>query len=117
MPSLNGKDDGLVHFTWETATETGNAGFNLYMEIDGNLVPVNANLIPSTVIDSVVPVRYTYQANVAGEQYYIDMVYLSGEVERRGPFALGEEYGTPSQSPETPGMMAHPLFLPVISGR
>ena len=25
------KDDGPVHFTWETATETGNAGFNLYM--------------------------------------------------------------------------------------
>ena len=105
-----------VSFVWETATETGNAGFNLYMAVDGGMSLVTTDMVPSSVIDSVVPVGYSYAANVAGDQFYIEMVDISGESELHGPFALGEEYGTSGVSPGGQGMLAHPLFLPVISG-
>ncbi len=73
--------DGTVYFIWETATETGNAGFRIYMEVDGELSLVTPDLLPSQVIDSVTPVRYAYQARVEGERYYIDMINIAGDEE------------------------------------
>ena len=103
--------DGTVHFTWETATETGNAGFNLYMLVDGQQILVTTEMVPSSVIDSVTPVYYSYKANVPGDQYIIEMISISGESQRYGPFDLGREYGSANTAA---GKMRNSLFLPVI---
>ncbi|MCB0046973.1 MAG: discoidin domain-containing protein [Caldilineaceae bacterium] len=109
-------DDGTVYFIWETATETGNAGFNLYMELtDASEQLVNSELVPSSVIDSVAPTRYTYQANAVGERYYIELVSVDGSTERHGPYELGQEYGEPmTVDPDT---LIDPLYLPLIISR
>ncbi|MCB9139634.1 MAG: carboxypeptidase regulatory-like domain-containing protein [Caldilineaceae bacterium] len=108
--------DGTVYFIWETATETGNAGFNLYMELaDGSEQSANGELVPSSVIDSVAPTRYTYQANVAGERYTIEFVNVDGSTERYGPFQIGVEYGDPAAA--NPSTLTNPLYLPFIEGR
>ncbi|MCB0045885.1 MAG: discoidin domain-containing protein [Caldilineaceae bacterium] len=108
--------DGTVYFIWETATETGNAGFNLYMELaDGSEQSANGELVPSSVIDSVAPTRYTYQANVAGESYYIEFVNVDGSTERYGAFKVGEEYGEPADVDQS--TLTNPLYLPFIEGR
>ncbi len=113
-------DDGSVYFLWETATETANAGFNLYMELsEGNEQLVTPNLLPSSVIDSVEPVRYSYLAPAElvgqGERYFIEMIDLDGVSERYGPYSLGAEYGSPSVV--NPSELDSSTFLPIISGR
>ncbi|MCB9139635.1 MAG: hypothetical protein H6642_14935 [Caldilineaceae bacterium] len=109
-------DDGTIYFIWETATETGNAGFNLYMELaDASQQLVNSELVSSSVIDSVTPTRYTYQASVAGERYYIELVSVAGAAERHGPYALGREYGEPADADH--GALTNPLYLPLIMSR
>ena len=108
-------DDGMVYFMWETATETGNAGFNLYMAVDeGDPNLITQNLIPSSVIDSAAPVRYTYAAQVAGDVYFIEMVNVDGSSERYGPYELGIGYGKPSVV--DPTAVVNPVYLPIISG-
>ena len=82
-----------LQFDWSTATETGNVGFNLYAEKDGELVQVNDELIPSQVIDSLDRLDYRYQAGVGGSIFYIEDVSVLGETRRHGPFQLGEAYG------------------------
>ena len=85
--------DGLV-FEWSTATETGNAGFNLYAETDGGLVQVNEELILSQAVDSGQQLDYSYAAPGAnGELFYIEDVGVFGDRRKHGPFALGETYG------------------------
>ena len=106
----------MVYFLWETATETGNAGFNLYMAVDdGSQSLITSDMIPSSVVDSVVPVRYSYAAAVAGDSYFIEMVNVDGGSERYGPFELGVEYGEPSAV--DPTELVNPMYLPIISGR
>ncbi|MCB0045886.1 MAG: discoidin domain-containing protein [Caldilineaceae bacterium] len=108
--------DGTVYFIWETATETGNAGFNLYMELaDASQQLVNSELVPSSVIDSVMPTHYTYQASVAGERYYIELVSVDGATERYGPYELGQEYGEPTDADGS--ALTNPLYLPLIMSR
>lgn len=82
-----------VLFTWSTATETGNLGFNLYVQSGGRLIPVNDGLIPSSSIDSLDPQDYSYTAKVNGTVFYIEDVDVTGDVRRYGPFDMGEEYG------------------------
>jgi hypothetical protein len=112
--------DGTVYFIWETATETGNAGFNLFLEgADGSLTLVNAELVPSSVIDSVAPTRYTYQTDAAnasvGDRYVIEMVKVDGGSERYGPYDLGVEYGEPTAPNRSE--LVNPIYLPVITVR
>ena len=109
-------DDGTVSFIWETATETGNAGFNLYAQSNDVLSLVNAEMIPSSVIDSVTPVSYSYRATMDAEQFYIELISISGKSELHGPFTLGVAYGSPSDAPSGPdtGEMQKSLFLPTI---
>ena len=57
-----------VHFAWSTATETGNAGFNLYAETEAGRQRLNAELIPSAVIDSVEPQDYAYRGHGCGRR-------------------------------------------------
>lgn len=89
---------GQVQFNWATATETGNVGFNLYVERGGNLEMVNAELIPSSVIDSLERRDYAFFAPADGDIFYIEDVSVTGETRRHGPFALGEEFGSLDES-------------------
>ena len=85
---------GGTSFEWSTASETANAGFNLYVETDNGLERVNDELIPSTVIDSQIPQDYRYEApGTGGEMFYIEDVGLFGENRFHGPFAAGEGFG------------------------
>jgi fimbrial isopeptide formation D2 family protein len=82
-----------VEFVWSTATETGNVGFNLYVEENGELTLLNPQMIPSHTIDSLERQDYTFAANVAGNTFYIEDVDIFGGTRRHGPFGLGEAYG------------------------
>ena len=45
-------DNGdTMNFAWSTATETGNAGFHLYVDTPAGHQQINTALIPSKVID------------------------------------------------------------------
>ena len=82
-----------MNFTWSTATETGNLGFNLYAEQGGELVQVNDELIPSQAVDSLNRLDYNYAVKADGNIFYIEDVDIFGETRLHGPFALGEAYG------------------------
>ncbi len=85
----------IVHLQWETATETANAGFNLYVETGDGLELLNETLIPSTVIDSVAPTFYSYEARSDGDLFHIEMVSIHGRAETFGPFAAVESGAAP----------------------
>lgn len=80
----------VVNFRWQTVSEFGNAGFNLYAETDAGMAQINDALIPSKVIDSVVHVDYSYSATVAGERFYLEMVSIDGVNTIFGPTAAQE---------------------------
>ncbi|MCB0044302.1 MAG: hypothetical protein KDD92_02610 [Caldilineaceae bacterium] len=110
------RDGDTVYFIWETATETSNVGFNLYMEFaDGSVQLVNSEMEPSHVIDSVTPTHYTYQANVVGDSYDIEFVHIDSSIERYGPFKIGEEYGEPVAVDES--ALIDSLYLPLVTSR
>ncbi len=105
------QDGDTVHFTWQTATETGTAGFNLLAESDGDLVQLNPELIPSTVIDSVEPTDYSYEATSTATVFYIEEIEVSGKTDRIGPFVLG----TPSGVHSGVNVQSTPMiWLPMI---
>ena len=107
--------DGL-HFVWSTATETGNAGFNLYAETEAGRQRLNAELIPSAVIDSVEPQDYAYEATgVTGEIFYIEQIDVSGHSDLHGPFALGVAHG--SRFEPNPTETESHLYLPSVQNR
>lgn len=82
-----------VQFDWSTLTETGNVGFNIYVESDGHKVPLNDELILSAAVDSLERQDYTFQAKVKGDTFYIEDVSIWGETRIHGPFQAGERYG------------------------
>lgn len=109
--------DSLVHFQWQTVSETGTAGFRLLGEADGMRTPLHEELIPSTVIDSITPTDYEFLAQTEAEQFYLSEVDVDGAVQEHGPFALGETYGTPTTAAAPPpagNLTERPLFLPLI---
>jgi hypothetical protein len=88
-------DGSTVYFRWSTATETGNLGFNLYIQRDGRLVRLNDEIIPSQAVDSLHRVDYAYRADgVEGDTFYIEDVGVRGDVRRHGPYALARAYGS-----------------------
>ena len=111
------QEDDTVHFAWQTATETGNAGFNLLAEtVDGEIVQINPELILSTVIDSVEPTDYSYSIATDADLFYVQEVSIDGVVDEIGPFALGESYGVQVESPGADGEidMEPALYLPFV---
>lgn len=83
-----------VRFTWQTATETGNAGFNLYVVTDNGLQRLNEQIIPSATIDSTRPQAYSYAASgVSGDTFYVEDVDVRGDTRLHGPFKLGQPAG------------------------
>ncbi len=88
------REDGHVRFDWQTATEELNAGFNLYVEANRQPRRLNAEIIPSKVVNSAVPQEYSFRvAGVAGEIFYLEDVDTQGRTRLHGPFALGQTYG------------------------
>ena len=82
-----------INFTWSTATETGNVGFNLYVKSGQKMTLINKTLIPSKVIDSLDRQDYSFSATVKGNIFYIEDVSVLGETDMHGPFKIGEKYG------------------------
>jgi hypothetical protein len=89
-------EGGNVHFEWSTATEVGNVGFFLYVEVDDTRQLVNADLIPSHVIDSIERQDYAYDATgIDGDTFFIEEVDYQDTRRSYGPFSLGVAYGAP----------------------
>lgn len=86
---------GGVHFDWSTATETGNAGFNLYARTaDGSVVRLNDEIILSTVIDSSAPTDYSVElAGVPAGEYFIEDVALTGDLRAHAAIGLNSSFG------------------------
>lgn len=83
-----------VRFDWSTATETNNAGFNLYVEQNGVRTKLNDQLIPTAVLNSFSPQDYTFTAaGVGGDLFYIEDVDIFTMPSLHGPYRLGEAYG------------------------
>ncbi|MCB1823238.1 MAG: hypothetical protein KDJ54_01035 [Candidatus Competibacteraceae bacterium] len=81
---------------WTTATETRNAGFHLYGRKAGepDWLPLTATLVPSQVIDSLEPQRYTATfPGVMADELLIEGWDTQGQTERHGPFAVGRQHG------------------------
>lgn len=87
------QQEGSVKFTWGTATETANIGFNLFAVQDGKRVKVNDALILSPVRNSTAVQEYSYTAEVAGGSFVIQDVDAYGRTRSYGPFEAGKEYG------------------------
>jgi uncharacterized repeat protein (TIGR01451 family) len=86
--------NGNTRYAWTTATETDNAGFNLYARTPDGYHLLNDQLIPSQVVDSATPTEYSVEiAGVPDGELYIEDVALSGELRSHGPFTLGVPYG------------------------
>ena len=81
---------------WTTATETRNVGFQLYGRMAGepDWQPLTANLIPSNVVDSLEPQRYTATfPGIVVDELLIEDWDTQGQTERHGPFAVGRKHG------------------------
>ncbi|MBK7781193.1 MAG: DUF11 domain-containing protein [Ardenticatenia bacterium] len=84
-----------VRFSWTTATETGNIGFNLYVQTDAGLRRVNAKMIPSEQVDSLSRTAYAFEAKgVQGDRFVIEDVDLRGKVRKHGTFEANVAYGS-----------------------
>jgi hypothetical protein len=82
-----------VDFNWSTATESGNLGFNLYVQRGGAFKLLNQELIPSKVIDSLSQQDYSFSAQTDGTVFFVEDVDAFGQTRRHGPFQLGKTYG------------------------
>jgi len=89
---------GGIDFAWQTATETGTLGFNIYAHDGsggkGGWQRINDELIPSMTGDSVSTREYSYQASyVTSERFMLGDVDRNGYETRHGPFELGNTHG------------------------
>ncbi|MCO5193104.1 MAG: C25 family cysteine peptidase [Anaerolineae bacterium] len=89
------RTDRIINFHWQTATEVGTVGFNIYgIDEDGSLSQLNKQMILATGVATVQPQLYMFEANTwPGSLYYIEDVGLHGETSRHGPFAIDRSHG------------------------
>ena len=106
--------DGVA-FSWQTATETGTAGFNILAETADGLVQINPQLIQSQLIDALEPSDYAVTLATDAALFYLQEVALSGATERFGPFQLGQEYG--SRIAPDPISGGYSIYLPFMRSR
>ena len=104
----------VVSFHWQTASETGVAGFDLVSERDDGVHSrLNDDLIPSHAIDSITPTEYTFSAATEATRFTLHELGIDGGVIAHGPFLLGREYGvfsTPTSSEFTTR-----VWLPMVT--
>ena len=73
-------DGAAVDFRWQTATESGTAGFNLLAAgADGARTRLNPALIQSPAIDSVEPLDYGYQAATDSTSFFLEELSIDGK--------------------------------------
>ncbi len=106
------RDADMVDFRWQTATETGTAGFNVLAITEGGRSQLNAALIRSPAIDSVTPIDYSFRAASAATQFLLQELDINGRITEHGPFDLGMEYGVYSP-PDDPGLTER-VWMPLI---
>jgi len=91
--------DDSADFSWQTATETFNIGFNLWGEFNGNWVRLNKNMIPSGARDKLTPSEYDqtirFKSKHRGQiqKFGVSSLDVNGKEEFFGPFDDGETYG------------------------
>ncbi len=110
-----------VDVRWQTATETGVAGFHLLAVTQSGNQRLNADLIPSTVIDSVTPTDYQLAVQTDATHFLLQQVGIAGDVTEMGPFELGVAFGDRSEAePSGPGenrpdAAGRRIYLPLIN--
>ena len=91
--------ENTVDFSWQTATETFNIGFNLWGEFEGNWVRLNKRMIPSAARDKLTPSDYSesiifkdkHRSQIT--RFGVSSLDVNGKEEFFGPFIDGEIYG------------------------
>ncbi len=85
-----------VRFDWQTTSEMGNAGFDIYENTpSGGWRRINDALIPGKV-DSDEPQDYSFEATgVSGTQFMLVDVDLDEKRHRNGPYKIDQAYGEP----------------------
>ena len=115
------RNGATVDVRWQTATENGTAGFHLLAVTESGNQRLNADLIPSTVLDSVAPTDYQMTVQTDATQFLLQEVGIAGDVTEMGPFELGVAVGvrseTESSGPEANGPEATSprIYLPLIN--
>ena len=81
--------------SWETATEAGNVGFNVYGRLaDGRWERLNASVIPSHGGNAGVPESYRFEVEGRGyTAFRVEDLDLRGAKEIHGDFVPGRSYG------------------------
>ncbi len=83
-----------VVFDWSTATETGNAGFDVFVKTARGWQQVNRESVASQKVFSTGRSDYRLRlAGVEGEQFKVRDRDLLGKAHWHGPFELGTVYG------------------------
>ena len=97
LETFEARPDGdEIELSWSTATEAGNAGFNVYAETRRGSIRLNDRLVPSRVVDSLAPQSYRLVVPAAGlekARFFIEDVNTRGVAERHGPFTAGVRHG------------------------
>lgn len=106
-------DGDVVDFQWQTGSETGTAGFHILAKIaDGSVAQLNDELIPSSVIDSVAPTRYSFSTVTDATVFFLQEVGVNGSVVMHGPFELSEPSGVYLPQDDEPVSPA--IWLPML---
>ncbi len=95
-------DPAGMRFEFSTATETGNAGFNLYVDSGDGWQRVNETLIPGAGGDSLEPRHYEFHAKgLRGARFAVEDVSVNARTRRQGRFEAGRSYGRRPVTPRT----------------
>jgi hypothetical protein len=88
---------GTLSIDWATGTETGNLGFNLYVENTKGRTKLNKRLIPSTGFTSHDPQDYHFESSggvISGNvKFFLEDVNILGAAQLHGPFELDQLNG------------------------
>ncbi len=88
-------DGERLEIEWQTSTEIGHVGFNVWTWRDGAWQTINEKLIPSAGVDSIDALSYRHRiaGGTGGGLFILEDVDVRGGSRFHGPFALGRDYG------------------------